>query len=43
MVLKKHEIWMHFWYKNGRLGEAKIVFLLGTLVKNQDFGDSEIS
>ena len=40
---KKHEIWMVFGCQNGRLREAKILFLVGTLIKNQDFGDSEIS
>ena len=40
---QKHEIWMDFGCQNGRLREAKIMFLVGTLLKNQDFGDSEIS
>ena len=40
---KKHEIWMGFGCQHGRLWEGKILFLLGTPVKNRGFGDSEIS
>ena len=42
-VRKKHDFFMDFGCQNGRLWDTKIIFLLGTLVKNQDFGDSEIS
>ena len=42
-IRKKHEIWEDFGCQNGRPWEGKIMLLLVTLVKNQDFGDSENS
>ena len=40
---KKHVIWIDFGCQKGRPWEAKMLFLRGTLVKNEDLGESEIS
>ena len=43
VVPKNHVIWIDFGCQKGRPWEAKMLFLRGTLVKNEDLVDSEFS